>query len=66
MQSDGNSSCGDVAMDSFNKTSRDEDNISDRYYMIFFHNRLDILPPPREAITNFIDPIRKTDWGTIA
>ena len=26
MQSDGNSFCGDVVLDSFNKTSRDEDN----------------------------------------
>ena len=30
MQSDGNSFCGDVVSDSFNKTSRDEDNILDQ------------------------------------
>ena len=27
MQSDGNSFCGDVVLDSFNKASREEDNI---------------------------------------
>ena len=32
MQSDGNSFCGDVVLDSFNKASRDEDNILDQIY----------------------------------
>ena len=32
MQSDRNSSCGDVVLDSFNKASRDEDNILDQTY----------------------------------
>ena len=32
MQSDGNSICGDVVSDSFNKTSRDEDNILVQIY----------------------------------
>ena len=32
MQSDGNSFCGDVVSDSFNKTSRDEDNILEQIY----------------------------------
>ena len=32
MQSDGNSFCGDVVLDSFNKTYRDEDNILDQIY----------------------------------
>ena len=31
MQSDRNSFGGDVVLDSFNKTSRDEDNISDKF-----------------------------------
>ena len=33
MQSDGNSFCGDVVLDSFNKTSLDEDNFF--FYHIF-------------------------------
>ena len=33
MQSDGNSFCGDVVLDSFNKESRDEDNILDQIYI---------------------------------
>ena len=33
MQSDGNSLYGNVVSDSFNKTSRDEDNISDPIYV---------------------------------
>ena len=32
IQSDGNSFCGDVVLDSFNKASRDEDNILDQKY----------------------------------
>ena len=32
MQSDGNSFCGDVVSDSFNKQSRDENNILDQIY----------------------------------
>ena len=32
MQSDGNSICGDVVLNSFNKASRDEDNILDKVY----------------------------------
>ena len=32
MQSDGNSICGDVVSDSFNKTPRDEENILDQIY----------------------------------
>ena len=32
MQSDGNSFCGDVVSDSFNKASGDEDNILDQIY----------------------------------
>ena len=32
MQSDGNSFCGDVVSNSFNKASRDEDNILDQVY----------------------------------
>ena len=32
MQSDGNSFCGDVVLDSFNNASRDEDNILDQIY----------------------------------
>ena len=32
MQSDGNSLCGDVILNSFNKASRDEDNILDQVY----------------------------------
>ena len=32
MQSDGNSFCGDVVLNSFNKSSRDEDNILDQVY----------------------------------
>ena len=32
MQSDGNSFCGDVALDSFKKASWDEDNILDQIY----------------------------------
>ena len=32
MQSDGNSFCGDVVLDSFNKASRDEDQILDQIY----------------------------------
>ena len=36
MQSDGNSFCGDVVSDSFNKTSRDEDNIFYQIYKKFF------------------------------
>ena len=32
MQSDGNSFCGDVVLDSFNKASRDENNILDQMY----------------------------------
>ena len=33
MQSDGNSFCGDIVLDSFNKASKDEDNIVDLIYM---------------------------------
>ena len=32
MQSDGNSFCGDVISDSFNKASKDEDNILEQIY----------------------------------
>ena len=32
MHSDGNSSCGDVVSDRFNKTNRDEDNILEQIY----------------------------------
>ena len=32
MQSDGNSFCGDVVLNSFNKVYRDEDNILDQVY----------------------------------
>ena len=32
MQSDRNSSCGDVVLDSFNKASWDEDNILEQIY----------------------------------
>ena len=32
MQSDKNSFCGDVVMDSFNKASRDKENILDQIY----------------------------------
>ena len=32
MQSDGDSFCGDVVLDSFNKASRDENNILDKKY----------------------------------
>ena len=32
MQSDGNSFCEDVVLDSFNKTNRDADKILDRIY----------------------------------
>ena len=32
IQSDGNSFCGDVVLDSFNKAPRDEDNIFDQIY----------------------------------
>ena len=32
MQSDGNSYCGDVVLDSFNMTYRDEDGILDQKY----------------------------------
>ena len=32
MQSDGNRFCGDVVMNSFNKASRDEENILDQVY----------------------------------
>ena len=32
MQSDGNSFCGDAVLNSFNKVSRDEDNILDQVY----------------------------------
>ena len=32
MHSDGNSFCGDVVLDSFNKASRDEDNILYKIY----------------------------------
>ena len=32
MQSNGNSFCGDVIFDSFNKAFRDEDNILDQMY----------------------------------
>ena len=32
MKSDGNSFCGDVVLDSFKKTSRDEDDILDQIY----------------------------------
>ena len=34
MQSDGNSIGGDVVLDSFNKASRDEDNILEQIYRI--------------------------------
>ena len=34
MQSVGNSFCGDVVSDSFEKTSRDEDNFLDQIYKI--------------------------------
>ena len=33
MQSDGNSVCGDAVLNSFNKASRDEDNILDQIYI---------------------------------
>ena len=33
MQSDGNSFCGDIVLDSFNKAYRDEDNILDQIYL---------------------------------
>ena len=32
IKSDGNSFCGDVVFDSFNKTSRDENNVLDQIY----------------------------------
>ena len=32
MQSDGKSFCGDVVLNSFNKASRDKDNILDQVY----------------------------------
>ena len=32
MQSDGNSFCWDIVLNSFNKASRDEDNILDQVY----------------------------------
>ena len=32
MQSDGNSFCGDVVLNSFDKASRDKDNILDQVY----------------------------------
>ena len=39
MQSDGNSFCGDVVLDSFNKAYRDKDTILDQKYekRIFFY-----------------------------
>ena len=43
IQSYGNSFCGDVVLDSFNKVSRDKENILGKYCSEYFHDYFNSL-----------------------